>query len=90
MKEHEEEDVIDLWLPLQPRAGKKDKVQGKIHVRFLYSCSAVSILTSAVHSTTIVVSICCSLCFNLSLSLRVGVTGNQADRRQGTADLLLR
>lgn len=40
MKEHEEEDVIDLWLPLQPRAGKKDKVQGKIHIRFLYSCSA--------------------------------------------------
>lgn len=49
MKEHEEEDVIDLWLPLQPRAGKKDKVQGKIHIRFLYSCSAVSILTCAFH-----------------------------------------
>jgi hypothetical protein len=39
MNEHEEEDVVDLWLPLQARAGKKDKVQGKIHIRFLYSCS---------------------------------------------------
>jgi phosphatidylinositol phospholipase C delta len=36
------DEVIDKWVELKPRQGKKDIVSGKIHVRYLYSLTPES------------------------------------------------